>query len=185
MIASDVTLRELIASGLADPVDPLDIQPASIDLRLAPVLRSLGPPAPWATVVSIDPRAPVLAGPEIVTTDDQPYPIQPGEVLLASTTARLNLPPHVAGMVWGKSSLGRIGLQVHAAGWVDPGFRGTLVLELFNLSRSPILLRPRMKIAQIAFTFLDLPAERPYGSPSLGSRYQDQVGPVRSLGVGE
>lgn len=74
------------------------------------------------------------------------------------------------------SSLGRLGLIVHAtAGFVDPGFRGTLTLEITNLTRVPIILWPGKPIAQLSFMALDRPAERPYGHPDLGSHYHDQV----------
>jgi hypothetical protein len=74
------------------------------------------------------------------------------------------------------SSLGRLGLIVHAtAGFVDPGFRGTLTLEITNLTRVPIVLWPGKPIAQLSFMTLDRPAERPYGHPDLGSHYVGQV----------
>jgi deoxycytidine triphosphate deaminase len=74
------------------------------------------------------------------------------------------------------SSLGRLGLIVHAtAGFVDPGFKGTLTLEITNLTRVPIILWPGKPIAQLSFMALDRPAERPYGHPALGSHYHGQV----------
>jgi deoxycytidine triphosphate deaminase len=74
------------------------------------------------------------------------------------------------------SSLGRLGLIVHAtAGFVDPGFKGTLTLEITNLTRVPIVLWPGKPIAQLSFMGLDRPAERPYGHPELGSHYHGQV----------
>jgi deoxycytidine triphosphate deaminase len=73
------------------------------------------------------------------------------------------------------SSLGRLGLIVHAtAGFCDPGWKGTLTLELNNLTRVPIVLAPGLKIAQLSFMTLDRPALRPYGSSGLGSHYQGQ-----------
>lgn len=73
------------------------------------------------------------------------------------------------------SSLGRLGLIVHAtAGFCDPGWKGTLTLELNNLTRVPIKLYPGLLIAQLSFMALDRPAQRPYGSPELGSHYQGQ-----------
>jgi deoxycytidine triphosphate deaminase len=74
------------------------------------------------------------------------------------------------------SSLGRLGLIVHAtAGFVDPGFKGTLTLEITNLTRVPIILWPGKPIAQLSFMTLDRPAQRPYGHPDLGSHYHGQV----------
>jgi deoxycytidine triphosphate deaminase len=73
------------------------------------------------------------------------------------------------------SSIGRLGLIVHAtAGFCDPGWQGTLTLELNNLTRVPIKLYPGLPIAQLSFMALDRPALRPYGSPELGSHYQGQ-----------
>jgi deoxycytidine triphosphate deaminase len=73
------------------------------------------------------------------------------------------------------SSLGRLGLIVHAtAGFCDPGWKGTLTLELNNLTRVPIKLYPGLPIAQLSFMALDAAAQRPYGSPGLGSHYQGQ-----------
>jgi deoxycytidine triphosphate deaminase len=79
------------------------------------------------------------------------------------------------------SSLGRLGLIVHAtAGFVDPGFKGTLTLEITNLTRVPIILWPGKPIAQLSFMALDRPAERPYGHPDLGSHYHGQVDATES-----
>jgi deoxycytidine triphosphate deaminase len=79
------------------------------------------------------------------------------------------------------SSLGRLGLIVHAtAGFIDPGWKGTLTLELNNLTRVPIKLYPGLLIAQLSFMGLDRPAERPYGSTELGSHYQGQVAATES-----
>jgi deoxycytidine triphosphate deaminase len=79
------------------------------------------------------------------------------------------------------SSLGRLGLIVHAtAGFVDPGFSGSLTLEITNLTRVPIILWPGKPIAQLSFMTLDAPAERPYGHPDLGSHYHGQVDATES-----
>jgi deoxycytidine triphosphate deaminase len=74
------------------------------------------------------------------------------------------------------SSIGRLGLVVHAtAGFVDPGFKGTLTLEITNFNSVPIVLRPGLAICQLSFMALDRPAERPYGHPELGSHYYGQI----------
>lgn len=79
------------------------------------------------------------------------------------------------------SSLGRLGLLTHAtAGFVDPGWDGWLTLELSNVATLPIALYPGMKIGQLAFFELTTPAEHPYGSQALGSKYQGQRGPTAS-----
>ena len=69
--------------------------------------------------------------------------LHPGEFALGHTAETVGCPDDIVGVVNGKSSLGRLGLQVHAtAGFIDPGFKGTVVLELSNVSNLPILLRP-------------------------------------------
>lgn len=76
---------------------------------------------------------------------------------------------------------GRGGVLVaNTAGFVDPGFRGHLTLELSNVANLPITLYPGMKIGQISLLRMSSPAEQPYGSGPLGSKYLDQVGPTPS-----
>jgi dCTP deaminase len=107
--------------------------------------------------------------------------IHPGEFCLGRTLEWIELPDDVVARIEGKSSLGRLGLIVHAtAGFCDPGWRGTLTLELNNLTRVPIKLYPGLPIAQLSFMSLDRPAMRPYGSPGLGSHYQGQVAATES-----
>jgi deoxycytidine triphosphate deaminase len=100
--------------------------------------------------------------------------VQVGSVRGTFLVTRSYIPTH-------NSSLGRLGLIVHAtAGFVDPGFAGTLTLEITNLTRIPIILWPGKPIAQLSFMALDRPAERPYGHPDLGSHYHGQVAATES-----
>jgi deoxycytidine triphosphate deaminase len=79
------------------------------------------------------------------------------------------------------SSLGRLGLLIHStAGYVDPGWKGNLTLELSNVANLPIALYYGMRIGQISFFRMSSPVERPYGSPELRSRYQGQKEPTAS-----
>ena len=96
-----------------------------------------------------------------------------------SNTSRC--PPTSSRRLEGKSSLGRVGLLIHStAGYVDPGWKGRLTLELSNVSNLPITLYYRMKIGQISFLRLSTPAEHLYGSAELGSKYQGQQEPTAS-----
>ena len=106
---------------------------------------------------------------------DESFVIHPGEFCLGRTLEWVELPDDIVARIEGKSSSGRLGLIVHAtAGFCDPGWKGTLTLELNNLTRVPIKLYPGLPIAQLSFMSLDRPALRPYGSPELGSHYQGQ-----------
>ena len=110
-----------------------------------------------------------------------PFVIHPGEFVLGVTEERVAIPDDIVARIEGKSSIGRLGLIVHAtAGFVDPGFKGTLTLEITNLTRVPIKLYPGLLIAQLSFMTLDAPAERPYGSEALGSHYQGQLAATES-----
>jgi deoxycytidine triphosphate deaminase len=79
------------------------------------------------------------------------------------------------------SSLGRLGLLIHStAGFIDPGWDGHVTLELSNVANLPITIYHGMKIGQISFMQLSEPTSTPYGSSSLGSKYQGQRGPTPS-----
>jgi dCTP deaminase len=78
--------------------------------------------------------------------------LHPGELLLALTLEYLSLPDDLWGMLEGRSTWARQGLQVHAsAGMVDCGFSGYLTLELQNMGRIPLVLYPGLRVAQMAF----------------------------------
>ena len=112
--------------------------------------------------------------------DPAPYILEPGQFILASTMESVELPGRPSSpRLEGKSSLGRLGLLIHStAGYVDPGWKGQLTLEISKRPPTPrIALYYGMRISQISFLRLTTPAERPYGSSSLGSKYQGQVGP--------
>jgi dCTP deaminase len=55
-----------------------------------------------------------------------------------------------------------------------------VTLELSNVANLPITIYYGMKIGQLSFVQLSEPAEQPYGSDALGSKYQGQRGPTPS-----
>ena len=179
-VLSDRTIKEMLAVGRLriEPLDPEAVQPASVDLRLGRsfrVFRSTARPF-------VDVREPVDDLTELVEIGEgEPFIIQPASFCLGSTIEAITLPGDIVARVDGKSSLGRLGLLVHAtAGYVDPGWIGCLTLELSNQSQMPIALYCGMRIAQVSFYMLTTPVDRLYGSPGLGSKYQGQTGPTAS-----
>jgi dCTP deaminase len=111
--------------------------------------------------------------------EEKPFVLHPGEFVLGATYERVGVPDNVVGRLDGKSSLGRLGLIVHStAGFVDPGFVGTITLELTNISNLPITLYALMPVSQISFMYLSTPADKPYGGER--SKYQGQSGPQPS-----
>src|SRR3954467_6946278 len=177
---SDGTIRRLVGDERIriDPWEPSLVQPSSIDLRLGDSFRVFHN----HRVTAIDLRdVPTNLTEEVTVGPDEPFVIHPGEFCLGRTLERVQLPADLVARVEGKSSLGRLGLIVHApAGFVDPGWNGTLTLELNNLTRVPIKLYTGLPIAQLSVMAMDRPAERPYGSPELGSHYQGQVAATES-----
>jgi dCTP deaminase len=183
-VLSDGTIRRLVEAGriVIEPWDEALVQPASVDLRLGDSFRVFHN----HRVTAIDLRnPPTNLTEEVVVAPEEPFAIHPGEFVLGRTLERVRIPPDVVARIEGKSSLGRLGLIVHAtAGFVDPGFEGTLTLEITNLTRVPIKLYAGLLIAQLSFMALDAPAERPYGSEALGSHYQGQVAATESRYMG-
>lgn len=180
MVLSDRSIVEELAAGriVVDPCDPADIQPSSIDLHLGPrfqVFRNSRYPY-------IDPTVEQLGLMDLVeATSEEPFVLHPGEFVLGATIERVSLPNDIVARLEGKSSLGRLGLLIHStAGYIDPGWDGTLTLELSNVANLPIVLTPGMPVGQISFMKMTTPVDRPYGSPGLGSRYQGQVEPTPS-----
>lgn len=180
MLLSDRDLRRLLGLWriILEPYEPEMVQPASIDVRLDRFFRVFDN----HRYDSIDPSEDQSDLTRMVElTRGEPFVLHPGEFVLASTYESLALPSDIAARLEGKSSLGRLGLVTHStAGFIDPGFRGTITLELSNVATLPIKLWPGMKIGQLCFFQLSSPAEFPYGSRENGSKYQDQKGPTSS-----
>lgn len=180
MVLSDRSIKEAILQGRirVNPLDEDDIQPASIDLHIGDQLRLLQKNA--KNVIDVREKNSKLTKPAEIPQDG-PYLLKPGHFVLATTQERVELGPDLVGRLEGKSSLGRLGLVIHStAGFIDPGFQGNITLELSNNAQMPITLYRDMKIGQISFTEMTTPADRPYGTPGLGSKYQGQSEPTAS-----
>jgi dCTP deaminase len=180
MVLSDRTIRRLIDEGQIriDPYDASLLQPSSIDVRVDRFFRVFHN----ARYPYIDVKEPQDDLTELVEMDgDSPFILHPGEFVLASTLERIRLPDDLVARLEGKSSLGRLGLLIHStAGFIDPGWDGHVTLELSNVANLPITIYYGMTIGQLSFVQLSEPAEQPYGSGELGSKYQGQKGPTPS-----
>lgn len=180
MLLSDRDLRAAVDSGDLgiEPYDPELVQPSSVDVRIDKFFRVFNN----SKYTHIDPKEPME---DLTTLVEVPagesFVLHPGEFVLASTLEHFALPHNLAGRLEGKSSLGRLGLLTHStAGFIDPGFSGHITLELSNVANLPIVLWPDMKIGQMAIFRMSSPAELPYGTQQLGSKYQGQRGPTPS-----
>lgn len=180
MVLSDRSIKLEIAKGriVVEPLNPSDIQPSSIDLHLADEFRVFyNSRHPY-----IDPLADQPDLTELVhASATEPFVLHPGEFVLGATVEHVELPADIVARLEGKSSLGRLGLLIHStAGFIDPGWKGRLTLELSNVANLPVLLTPGMPIGQISFSMMTTEVERPYGHHELSSRYQNQEGPTAS-----
>jgi len=182
VLLSDGDLTKELANGrlVLEPWDPAMLQPSSIDVRLDRYFRVFQN----SRYTHIDPRKQQdeLTTP-VEPEGDDPFVLHPGEFVLGSTFEAISLPDDLAGRLEGKSSLGRLGLLIHStAGFIDPGFEGTITLELSNVATLPITIYPGMKIGQISFLQMTTPADNPYGSGTLAgsSKYKGQVEPTES-----
>ena len=132
------------------------IQPTSIDLRLGTefeIIKSALFKSLNVLESERDAKAMVARYMEKVHVGpEQEFVLHPGEFALGCTLEYFKLPSDLAGRLDGKSTWGRVGLQIHStAGFVDPGFEGALTFELQNVGRVPIPLYPGMRVAQICF----------------------------------
>ncbi len=152
-------LRRLVAEGAVaagTPVEPAQVQPASLDLRLG------------AFAVRV--RASFLAGRGWRVEDRLPdfemhrFALDGGAVLekgcvyLVPLMERLALPPGLEGAANAKSSTGRLDLLTRTTcdgatefDRVPPGYRGPLWAEVCPRSFS-VLVRPGMRLNQVRFS---------------------------------
>ena len=187
MILSDADIQARLGKGdlVIKPLDDpdLQIQPASVDLRMGNEFIVFQPGhIPCIYIDRSDDAADYTH--EIFVGDDDHFILHPGEFALGTTYEHVEIPPDLVARIEGRSSLGRLAVIVHAtAGFIDPGFKGRITLELSNLGKLPVALKPKMRCSQIVFHEMRSPAARPYGE-ARGSKYQNQGGPIASrIGV--
>ena len=180
MILSDGDIKKALKEGkiTIDPLFPKSIQPASVDLHLGAdflVFRT-------HKDVCIDPKNPIeYLMDKVVIDSKKQFIIHPGEFALGMTYEIIGVADDMVGRLEGKSSIGRMGLIIHAtAGYLDPGNRLKMTLELHNVSTLPIKLYYKMPIAQMSFTPLSSVAENPYNRKRLGSKYYGNMKPKAS-----
>ncbi len=172
MIIVDKDLKQALTDcrlGI-EPFDESSVQPASIDLKLGTTFmvcdeHAIVSPAdkvfPQFRTVEIPPEGAIA--------------LKPGQFMLGTTLEYVAVGGTLVGQLNGKSSLGRCGLMIHStAGFIDPGFHGTITLELLNVASWTILLKPGMFIGQLVLFAGSSPVEKLYGDPTLNSHYQGQ-----------
>ena len=164
MILSDKTILAMLENGslTVSPLQKEQVQPASVDIRLGNTFRIVED-CPSGTM-TLDAEIPYK------TVRADRYILLPGQFVLATTMEYVRLGADLTAFVEGRSSLGRMGLFVQNAGWVDPGFEGEITLELFNANRCALELRSGRRVGQLVFAQLDEAAKNPYAGKYQGQR---------------
>ena len=164
MILSDKTILQMLQTKelTITPLAPGQVQPASVDIRLGSTF----------SIVEDSPTGVITMDKEIQykTIQSDTYTLLPNQFVLATTMEYFELPDNLTAFVEGRSSLGRMGLFIQNAGWVDPGFRGEITLELYNANRCAIELRAGRRVGQLVFAEMDEAALNPYHGKYPGQR---------------
>lgn len=164
MILSDKTIKSFLQNGTLSisPLEDDQIQPASVDIRLGNTFS-----------IVEDSSTGILTFTNKIAYKEmqaETYLLLPGQFVLATTKEYISLPDDLTAFVEGRSSLGRMGLFIQNAGWVDPGFSGEITLELFNANRCAIELQAGRRIGQLVFARMDQAALQPYRGKYQGQR---------------
>ena len=167
MVLCDTSIRDNIDKGciVIEPFIEENIQPSSIDITLSNHFLE-----------------PAMSGPSIINLNDpinynsyiadkhNGFVIRPHSFVLASTIEYIKIPNNITAWIEGRSSIGRIGLFIQNAGWIDPGFEGTITLELYNASDKSIRLIPETRVGQIIFAELDNKCQKSYKGKYQGQK---------------
>lgn len=162
MILPDRDIQYMVKENEIDiePYNESQVEPASYDIQLDDSVMFFDEEGDGEVIVNPDSDGKNYDTLEKDISDG--IHIQPGTFFLASTKERIELPDFIGATVMGRSSFGRLGLEIHRAGWIDPGFCGTVTLELDNASPNTIYLEEGMRIGQLVFQYLREPSTSPY-----------------------
>ncbi len=184
MILSDSEIKELVQQGnIYVPTDnhPIDLElqlgPSSIDLRLGPEVLLFDNHA--MRIIDLSEKIPPRMR-RVQIDEKEGFVLHPGEFILGTTLEAVKVPVELVARLEGRSSLGRLGLVIHAtAGFIDPGFEGQITLEMQNIGNQPLLIRPYQRICQLCLMKMNKSPEVPYYKKK-DVKYHGQFGPVAS-----
>ena len=164
MILSDKTLTKMLEEKtlVVEPIEEGQIQPASIDIRLGNTFSIVEDTS--TGIINLENEIKY----KTITSDS--YILLPNQFVLATTMEYFDLPDDLTAFVEGRSSFGRMGLFIQNAGWVDPGFKGEITLELYNANRCAIELKAGRRVGQLVFAKMDETALNPYNGKYQGQR---------------
>jgi len=187
MILSDGDIKKSLASGRIRITPKVNTKTqlgsCSVDLQLGKQFRVFN----HSKYAYIDPNNPKFGSDmmrEVSLKKGDPFILQPGDFVLATTVESIKISADLIGRLEGRSSLGRLGIVVHSTASIfEPGWDGVVVMELGNLGRMPVALYPGMRICSMTFEELSSPAQVPY-SAKKSAKYVGQKTPLASK-IGE
>ena len=164
MVLPDSMIKKL--KNNIEPFREENLQPASLDIALGS--KFLIERHRNRVIDAVEDKM------EYLPVEVENYPLQPNEFVLGVTEEFIHVPDNLTVMLAGKSTLARMGLQIHiTAGWVDPGYRGKLTLEIVNNSSNILQLHPGMLIGQLVFLEMKKKPDQGYSG-----KYQDSMGVI-------
>ena len=194
MVLSQTDIKQEMKRGEIAFTPELEEQqwgPASINLRLGFQFTKLREVRGVTVSVAegIDPALKLWDDRELKERDAhgerETYELAPGKFVLAKTYESIRVPKHLIARVEGRSTYARMGLSMHqTAPWVQPGWSGSLILEIANLGSLTVKLTPLVdRPCQLTFFRLVTPVsdELAYGSRPT-DRYQNQEHALASKG---
>lgn len=163
MILSDRDIKKAIKNRhliFKPKLKPDQIGPASVDLKLGSVFKVFN--TEKESLLDIRKGLPKNFTKTYKMKKGERFILHPHSFILASTLEYMKIPDDLVIRLEGKSSLARMGIMVHTAGFFDPGFEGTATLEISNQSNLAVALYPEMYICQIAVHQMTSAADVPY-----------------------
>lgn len=159
------------------PLPSEHIQPASVDLRLSTKFKRYRSEDVTSCLIDSESGVPENLHEEI---ESESIVVRPGDFVLGSTVERISIPDNIYSEVKGRSSYGRLGIEVHkTAGVIDPGWDGTITLEISNSMPYPVELHAGNRVCQITLHRMNTAADPSYGTKT-DSKYQYQSEPTVS-----
>lgn len=164
MILSDICIKTRLKEGslIVSPLDENQIQPASIDINLGKYFMRVDENSQHK--ISFDKKI------DYIEFSSETVVMPPQSFLLAITEQYVELPNDLIIFVEGRSSISRMGLFIQNAGWINPGYKGNITLELYNVNKLPFELKVGTRICQFVVAKLELPAEKLYTGKYQGNK---------------
>jgi dCTP deaminase len=192
MILSQINLRAAVKAGDVEFTPALEERQwgeASVDLRLGFSFTRLEK-AP-GLIVSVADGLGALGRSGFFTTkelkpkdefgDPENFILHPDSFILAMTYESIKVPKNMIALIEGRSTYARVGLSMHqTAPWIQPGWSGSIILEMMNNGPLDIKLTPLIdRPCQLTFFELktELPSEMAYGARE-SDAYRDQKHPL-------